>query len=418
MNARASHRLFASTWWLLALTAACYPLFPGQDEPPYYDPNVCYTKRPPTSLEARAISTRWVMLTWPATGWACDYPVERDIGTGIWESRGTSHGPTLIDEVPMTGHVYRYRVGAPTGIGYSPTASVKTFSREHWLPISGAPSASLGCVQFVNDHLGYACGEQGTILRTEDAGATWGALVSAEAPTGTLTAIAFVDESLGIVVGEGGLWVTRDAGASWTHALDTPWLQACAFASPTTAMAAGDNMQVWRSTDAGDTWTQAQLGTGSTLLAVAFADADHGWIAGRGLFETTDGGVSWVPVDLQGSAVEWFQDLACSGEGALLAVHRDGVLRIAGGTLTWSNLELADTGDLAVTWADAHAAFAGSVNGLYRSLDAGQTWQAVSWPLFHPRKIAFADPSNGVAVGYPHDASNGPFLRTTDGGGE
>ena len=83
-----------------------------------------------------------------ASSWACDYPVQRDLGTVTWEDRGISHEPSLLDEVQSPAYVYRYRVGAPTGVGHSHPASVTTLARGHWLPIPGVPGVPMRGVPF------------------------------------------------------------------------------------------------------------------------------------------------------------------------------------------------------------------------------------------------------------------------------
>jgi hypothetical protein len=123
-------------------------------------------------------------------------------------------------------------------------------------------------------------------------------------------------------------------------------------------------------------------------------------------------------VNHQRPDVETFNRLTCSAEGTLLAICRQGILRIAGDSLSWSDVALPEYGGLVVAYADAQTAFAGSWYGLYRSLDDGLSWQPVSWPLFGAVALAFADPATGVAVGEAHDPADGRFLRTIDGGAE
>jgi photosystem II stability/assembly factor-like uncharacterized protein len=403
---------------LASCLAAC-DVVPDLSGPAPHDPYACPSRTAPTRLDARPISSRWVALSWNNADPICDgrYRVERRGSQGAWEERATVTGLSAIDEAGIPGHARQYRVAARSGGGYSPIATATTFESEHWLPAADAPRVTMLDLQFVDGRAGYACGARGTLLRTIDAGATWAPVASPDAPTGDLTGLAFADSALGIVVGAEGLWVTRDGCRSWTHTLEAERLQGCAFASRRTAVAIGENMRFHRTTDAGENWIAGELGGPWTLLSIAFADSAHGWIATHGLYETTDGGASWTAMDLPGSSVEWFSGLALSSAGTLLAVHRQGVARIAGGVLSWPALDLAADGGLAVAWAAPGIAFAGSRLGFYRSGDDGQSWQPVSWPLLSPNAVAFADPLVGVAVGEPHDPADSPILRTIDGGG-
>lgn len=96
--------------------------------------------------------------------------------------------------------------------------------------------------------------------------------VGAAVPAGfRATSVTFVstEESfvLGTAPGCGAVVVqSRDRGATWTR-----------LAAP--------------SVDIG--WPQSQSGTASGVWGIRFASASHGFVFGRGLWETTDGGAHW-----------------------------------------------------------------------------------------------------------------------------
>jgi len=74
-------------------------------------------------------------------------------------------------------------------------------------------------IDFVNESVGYVVGEQGSILKTEDAGLTWQYLRKANVLAQKryrFTAVYFLDELTGLISGEKGtLWQTNDGGGSW-----------------------------------------------------------------------------------------------------------------------------------------------------------------------------------------------------------
>jgi hypothetical protein len=169
--------------------------------------HACPSRTAPTRLDARPISSRWVALSWNNADPICDgrYRVERG-SQGAWEERATVTGLSAIDEAGIPGHARQYRVAARSGGGYSPIATVTTFESEYWLPVADAPRVPILDLQFIDERAGYACGDQGTLLRTTDAGATWAPVASpvasAGAPTGALTGLAFADSLIGVAVGE------------------------------------------------------------------------------------------------------------------------------------------------------------------------------------------------------------------------
>lgn len=74
-------------------------------------------------------------------------------------------------------------------------------------------------VDFVDESIGYVAGEQGSILKTKDAGLTWQYLRKANTLAQQryrFTAVYFVDEFTGYIAGEkGALWQTNNGGKSW-----------------------------------------------------------------------------------------------------------------------------------------------------------------------------------------------------------
>src|SRR5581483_319926 len=95
-----------------------------------------------------------------------------------------------------------------------------------------------------------AVGEQGSILRTTDAGLNWKLIssgISAE-----LSGVSFADANTGIAVGSDGFILrTLDGGSTWTSQASgtTDWLRAASFSEAGTATVAGEGGTILRSTD-------------------------------------------------------------------------------------------------------------------------------------------------------------------------
>jgi hypothetical protein len=186
-----------------SLLAGC-DVVPDLSGPDPHDPYACPSRTAPTRLDARPISSRWVGLSWNNADPICDgrYRLERRGSQGAWEARAMVTGLSAIDEAGIPGHARQYRVAARSGGGYSPIATATTFEREHWLPVADAPRVAMLDLRFIDERVGYACGDRGTLLRTIDGGATWGPFASAGAPTGSLNGLAFADTLVGVAVGE------------------------------------------------------------------------------------------------------------------------------------------------------------------------------------------------------------------------
>ncbi|MGC1380119.1 MAG: hypothetical protein WA814_03735 [Candidatus Baltobacteraceae bacterium] len=274
---------------------------------------------------------------------------------------------------------------------------------------------------------------------------------------------------------EGGIWKSTDYGQHWTNISDG---QLPGVASPIGALAVapsnanviyagtgeadirgdfdtGDG--VYKSTDAGKTWSYAGLRDTHMIAKIAVDPRDpnvayaasmgHVFKANpeRGIFKTTDGGKSWRKVlfvdentggiDLamnprdprvlyaamwQAQRVPW--KLTSGGPGSGLYKTVDGGTHwtkistnpgFAAGTLGKIGVSVA-AGNPRVVWATVQA----RDGGIFRSTDGGATWKHVNNQMklrqraFYYTAI-FADPTNPMVAYAPEvDA----IFKTKDGG--
>lgn len=302
-----------------------------------------------------------------------------------------------------------------------------------------ANEASLRGVAFVDPAHGWAVGDRGLILQTDDGGRTWRrALSPTAAPLG---AVSFVDARRGWAVGgslrpythesRGVVLATDNGGGDWRVVCDSgaPRFRVLRMLDERTGLAAGDSTPtapsgVWRTDDGGQSWrplpgeaghdwlagdfaparlgdalgvvagrrgvgarlaaggatdTTAAVGLGGAY-AVALADARRGWLVGDGgaVRQTLDGGASWEapPAEPPQTLAEGFSWRAVACRGEKVWI----------------------------------AGSPGSI--VLRSEDGGQSWESsptgVSSPL---TAMTFVDEQRGWAVG-----EFGVILATEDGG--
>ncbi len=260
------------------------------------------------------------------------------------------------------------------------------------------------------------------IMRSVDGGQTWTA-----PPPGTtdqLVDIAFGSASTGVIaVGIGSVLRTTDGGATWSAPIAVaPFgLHSVAFADAGTVVAMSALGGVFRSTDAGQTWVAGDdLGfAGAEFLArLKFLAATEGYAVGLHgqIWRTADAGLSWSLV-AGGSDLESFASVKFrAGEG--LAAHGNDVLRTLDGGATWQSLGVTGAFDVALPDASVRVAVG---FGIRRSIDRGNTWTPVHTLPGGQLLLAVdfvpstgGSATTGVAVG--SSGSNGLMLRTTDGG--
>jgi len=133
-----------------------------------------------------------------------------------------------------------------------------------------------------------AVGAVGTVLVTDDGGATW----SAREMQGyvTLFDVAFSDQSNGWAVGNAGaLFQTTDGGMNWIdHTL--PCGRTCTkltdllhirFTDSQTGWIVGERGMVYRTSDAGFTWQEHGSIAKVSLYSLTFPEPTQAWASGE-----------------------------------------------------------------------------------------------------------------------------------------
>jgi photosystem II stability/assembly factor-like uncharacterized protein len=223
----------------------------------------------------------------------------------------------------------------------------------------------------------------------------------------------------------GGVWKTVDAGRSWTPIMDDEPVAsigaiAVAPSDPQTVYVGSGEADMrsdiihgngmYRSTDAGATWTRIGLEDSrqigrilvdphdpQTLLVAALGHA-YGPSEMRGVYRSTDGGASWTRTlfhDANTGAI----DLAADASGHEVFAS------------LWQTRR--------PPW-NTYPPSSGPGTGLYKSTDGGVTWTQLSgggFPAFDLGKIGLAvapsDPNRVYAI---VDARDGGLYRSDDGG--
>ena len=226
-----------------------------------------------------------------------------------------------------------------------------------WMPQSSGATGFFSGVSCVDAARAWACGQDGTIVRTTDGGLTWDKLAT-DVPG---------DEEITDVE----------------------------FASPTCGWATGVANAILRTTNGGTTWSsQSWLGSiyPPKLLAVSAVDASHAWI---GAYETSN----WMNWNTYQSVLLGTSDGKTwwSPSGVVVGDYGHGITGL-------------DFVDVSHGWAVAD-------NAVTSSSDGGRTWTPLLFIDVASSfgDVSFADAQNGWVVG--EDSSyEGFVMHTSDGG--
>src|SRR5262249_39290913 len=198
-----------------------------------------------------------------------------------------------------------------------------------------------------------------------------------------------------------------DAGANWTSVRTGGDLACVAIApsSPSTVYAGGFDGTLFKSTDAGGTWTLVLSHPTEPILALAIhptmSNVVYAGLEDAGVFKTVDGGMTWEPI---GPSV---------GDGQTLTVHALAIdptnpdtvyaagLTINGGFSvykttngggTWTSTPLTVvTSAIALDPATPTTVFAGTLDdGVWRSIDGAASWSTTNTGLANTTVQALA----------------------------
>jgi photosystem II stability/assembly factor-like uncharacterized protein len=192
-------------------------------------------------------------------------------------------------------------------------------------------------------------------------------------------------------------------------------------------------------------WIERGPGNASGRTRAIIVDPDdpshNTWFAGSvsgGIWKTTDAGQSWTELtrDLPNLAFSTMAMAASNhniiyagtGEGFFNVdgVRGDGIFKSTDRGQTWAQLS-ATTGNWDFAWvnrlvvdpSDENVVLTATGNGIYRSTDGGATWTEVYWGVIYPIQQIVANPQNFSTLyatrnGYGFASSL--ILKSTDGG--
>jgi photosystem II stability/assembly factor-like uncharacterized protein len=330
--------------------------------------------------------------------------------------------------------------------------------------LSANPSGAgrLTAVQMVSTNIGFAVGSTGTILRTDDGGATWRSEAvcgqAAFCGTADLTYLDMVSDTVGFAGGPAVALQTTD-GQHWFEYTNEP-LTHVHFTSPAEGWgvsrpAENGPAAVVHTTDAGQSWTA--LPAAGQPETVCFSAPDDGWYAGAGRVyrATSNGGGSWIEslrlpievfpdepgleittVELQCAAggAAWVQFTIHNGAGGhipyLLYSTQDGgtTWHLVFNNAFFFNHTLpapdgpgAEPGPFSVIDALTAYTTGNTPSGLgvkgvlvTNGADLGPSQTVAADPNFVAGGASFTNPADGWIIG--EQSGNGAIYATTDGG--
>jgi len=158
------------------------------------------------------------------------------------------------------------------------------------LPVINA-NAYYSAIQITASGFGIATYGHDMEIQTTDFGRTWTTITNIPIHSNYISNSITISKQNIIIVGasiDGYVVLTsHNKGQSWTAVSlpSTTWNELFdVWLSDSTAITVGENGVIYKSTDAGDTWTKQTSPTTNTLRSIVVLPSGHCWIAGAGGF--------------------------------------------------------------------------------------------------------------------------------------
>lgn len=223
--------------------------------------------------------------------------------------------------------------------------------------IQPAISPGICGIWVVDEQVIYAVGQYSgpaSLIKTTDGGQSWQSM-SLSPHINTAIDVYFFDDQRGLVLGGFGSYVagtivpriigTEDGGATWTvlhtaDSIESAWAWKFSFPTEQVGFASIEfhhnippptDGYVLKTTDGGQTWTEMLVPGGGSMQGTGFLTPEIGWTSGRGFTSvTTDGGQTWQQIPLDGGIINRFRFIGDSlGFAGGQRVYRLGPLPVS-----------------------------------------------------------------------------------------
>ena len=297
-----------------------------------------------------------------------------------------------------------------------------------WVKQQTRSFAWLRDISFQSESKGWIVGTDGTILSTDDGGATWQPMP--KFTTDTFRQIYFTDEFTGWLLAERNVYSrgqngtsyvlkTTNGGRSWERlefeAAGRERVTRLLFNKLGWGMAYGEGGIFYKLQEDGKTWKKSLTAIHFLLLGGAFSDGEIGALAGAGgtLMFTENNGLTWDRATIIGDNDARLNAVVFAGQKLGWAVGSGGViLASTGGGRLWRAQQSGTTNNLNdVYFLNQREGWAvGDEGTIIRTQNGGASWSEVNSRVTHRLEKVCFNGKRGFAVGF-----GGTLLKYVDG---
>ena len=279
-------------------------------------------------------------------------------------------------------------------------------------------------VYFITSDIGWVVGLDGTILNTADGGNTWQSISKDFISGVRFFEVAFLDSLRGYVTGtHKKIYSTINGGRTWKDEIipQGGWdIRGLSLQSDGTVIAGSENGMIIKRDVTTKQWSKLSKGTSAINFQSIDILGDNAiYVGGLGrpdatLYKSTDFGVSWEPIPLPNDS--WVFQVTHDPVGNIyISGNKGKYYKSPDGGTTWEIFEPPVIfWGMATPNSDTLFGYNGFYKEIYRTIDAGVSWELVfkDLSISDIRDMKFHSTMEGIAVG------GGGFIATTYDGGE
>ncbi|WP_435353917.1 WD40/YVTN/BNR-like repeat-containing protein [Emticicia sp. SJ17W-69] len=242
----------------------------------------------------------------------------------------------------------------------------------------------------------------------------------------------FIDDNNGWLLNQYSFLKTTDGGKNWnTLSSNNNSLKAFHFLNATTGFAVGNAGVIKKTIDGGITWTSITSPTTANLRFIQFVDANNGFIMDnfKETLKTTDGGTTWTIVSAAdpNTSIGGINDMVFVTNTIGFATGKTngsylGIWKTVNAGTTWTALSLVAGQSMPtepsypkISMFDANNGWLFRGSYIYKTTDGGATW--VNKPFFESLYNArFINVNKGWILTGDNFTSEKKLYSTNDGG--
>ncbi len=288
-------------------------------------------------------------------------------------------------------------------------------------PSNRANVSGVTMTWFATPDSGWASFNSQQLWRTTNGGASWDSLYGVGVFE-IISSLRFFNSRVGCAVGRsvvptvaGRAWWTNDGGNSWTAVTTARPLSDIQLLSPTLAVACADSGKIYRTTNAGATWSVISTPTTAGLNGIYFRTPSEGYAVGASGTDlrTNDSGKTWGLSSV--FTTQTLNDVTSLEQmgNRIFVGNNNTVYSQPNGSLTpFPNLFINYYAITSRVVNNVETIYLAGQGGLIlTSTNGGSTWRVRNGSPFRYTAIDFPTQSVGYIGG-----QGGSLLKTTNGG--